>query len=211
MRRIICAILAALLLTGCACAEGTGTEAWQHEAGWINFSVAITQEGTAEVWDNAAKAFTEKQGLPIAMSGEQLKAGILQGHALENDIEDLSVDGNRMTGKKADGTELFSYEYVLVELIEEEAILDGQKVYVFKTEEAGAGKYTYLLLTEPVKAEDEEASYTTFNLVCTGQDNYRALFDTKKTGTAVAICDMIEKDTTAEGLEFAIEKLFEIR
>ena len=79
MKRIICTMLATVFMLGCAWAEGTGTEAWQHEAGWINFSVAITQEGTEEIWNAAAKSFSEKQGLPIVMSGKQLRDGILQG------------------------------------------------------------------------------------------------------------------------------------
>ena len=55
MKRIICTMLATVFMLGCAWAEGTGTEAWKHEAGWINFSVAITQEGTEEIWNAAAK------------------------------------------------------------------------------------------------------------------------------------------------------------
>ncbi len=207
MKKVLCAVMVIMLMLGCAWAEETGTEAWQHEAGWINFSVAMTQEGTEEIWDTAAKAFSEKQQLPIVMSGEQLKTGILQGHTLENDIEALNVDGNLFTGMKRDGTELFSHEYAQVETID----VQGESYFVFKTAEAGAGKYTYLLITKPVKAEDGDVSYTTFNLVCTEQDNYAVLFDSEKSGTAVAICDMIEKDTTNEGFVFAIEKMFGLR
>lgn len=207
MKRIICTMLATVFMLGCAWAEGTGTEAWQHEAGWINFSVAITQEGTEEIWNAAAKSFSEKQGLPIVMSGKQLKDGILQGHTLENDVEALQVEGNRFTGTKADGTKLFSHEYTQIETID----LQGNSYFVFKTEEAGAGKYTYLLITNPAKAEDGDVSYITFNLVCTEQDDYAALFNAEENGTAVAICDMIEKDTTNEGFVFAIEKMFGLR
>ena len=206
MKKMICAVLAMMLLAGCAYAEGTGTEAWQHEAGWINFSVAISMEGSDEVWEQAAKIFGESVGIP--MTGETLKAGVLQGHAVENDVEDLTVEGNRLTGKKADGTELFSHEYALAEVIEEEAILEGKKVYVFMTDEADAGKYTYLLLTEPLTTEGEGTSYTTFNLICTEQEDYRALFDTEKATAPVAVCDMIQKDTAPEAIAYAVQKMF---
>ncbi len=206
MKKVLCAVMAIMLMTGCAWAEGTGTEVWQHEAGWINFSVAISQEGSDEVWEQAAKIFGESVGVP--MTGEALKAGVMMGHALENDVEDLSVEGNRFTGKKADGTELFSHEYALAETIEEEAVMNGQKTYVFKTGEAEAGKYTYLLITEPVTTEGEGTSYTTFNLVCTALDEYRTLFDVKENGAPVAICSMIEKDTALEALAYAVQKMF---
>ncbi len=206
MKKIICTVLAMMMLLGCAWAEETGTEAWQHEAGWINFSVAITQEGSEEVWNEAAKIFGASVGVP--MTGEMLKAGVMVGHTLENDVEDLSIDGNRLTGKKADGTELFSHEYTLAEVIEEEAVMKGVKVYVFKTEEAGAGKYTYLLMTEPVTTNGEGVSYTTFNLICTESENYRAMFDVEATGTPVAVCDMIQQDTELEALAYAVQKMF---
>lgn len=206
MKKFICLAAAVMMLLGCAAAEEAATEIWQHEAGWINFSVAITQEGADEVWEQAAKIFGESVGIP--MTGDMLKSGVLQGHTLENDVEILGVEGNRITGKKADGTELFSHEYSLAEVMEEEGIMDGKKVYVFRTEEAGAGKYTYLLMTEPVRAENETAGYTTFNLVCTENGNYRDLFDTEKAETAVQICAMINHDAGVEGLAYAVQKMF---
>jgi len=206
MKKILCAMMAMALMIGCACAEGTGTEAWQHEAGWINFSVAISQDGADEVWEAAAKIFGDSVGVP--MTGAMLKAGVMQGHALENEVEDLTVEGNRMTGKKTDGTELFSHEYALAEVIEEEAIMDGKKLYVFKTEEADAGAYTYLLMTEPVTTQGEGVSYTTFNLIRTGDADYRAMFAVEENGAAVAVCDMIQKDTALEALAYAVQKMF---
>ena len=206
MKKILCAVIAMMMLLGCAWAESADTELWQHEAGWLNFSVAITREGSDAIWNEAARVFGESVGVP--MTGEALKAGILMGHALENDVEELSVEGNRITGRKADGTELFSHEYALVEVIEEEAVLDGEKVHVFKAAEE-AGKYTYLLMTEPVKTEGKNAEYISFNLVCTSQDDYRALFVTEEDeASPVAICAMIEQDTAMEGLAYAVEKLF---
>ncbi len=206
MKKIICMVLAMMFLAGGAWAEETGTEAWQHEAGWLSFSLALAQDGLEEVWNEAAKTFGESMNLS-GLSGEQLKMMMLQGHVLENGVEDLSVDGSRITGKKADGTELFSHEYAPVDVIEDENILNGTKVHVFMTEEAGAGAYTYLLMTEPVKTEGETAGYITFNLIFSQADNYREKLDKEK-GTGAAICALIEKDTSNEGLAYAIERLF---
>lgn len=206
MKKVLCAVLTMIMILGCACAEEAATAPWAHESGWISFSVAISQEGAEEVWDKAAEVFGASVGVP--MTGEMLKAAVLQGHVLENEVEDLRVEGNRFTGSKADGTELFSHEYSLNEVMEEADIMDGAKVYVFRTEEADAGKYTWLLMTEPVKTEGENASYVSFNLVNTNEDNYRDIFNVDETGSAVAICAMIEKDTGMEGLAYAIQKMF---
>ena len=51
--------------------------------------------------------------------------------------------------------------------------------YVFRTKEKGAKNYTYLLMMEPVKTEGKNAEYTTFNLICTGKKDYKALFNAR--------------------------------
>ena len=79
-------------------------------------------------------------------------------------------------------------------------------MHVFRTEEANAGAYAWLLLTEPMKTEGENAGYTTFNLFCTGMKDYRQLFN--QAGSVAIPCTMIEKDTGTDGLSYAIEKLF---
>lgn len=207
MKKVLCAVLMLAVLLGCACAEETATALWSHEAGWMNFTLALAQDGLDEVWEKAAAAFGASLGLE-GLGGAQLKSMMLQGHVIENSVEDLSIEGDRFTGRKSDGTELFSREYSLIETIREDGILGGEAVYVFGTEDADAGEYKYLLITEPQKAEGEDAAYTTFNLVCTKEDQYRSIFDMEKSNKAVAVCAMIEKDTSEEGLAFAIEKLF---
>ena len=203
MKRLLCIIIAALMLLGCAGAEGVSTKQWHHEAGWTAFSLAMDKE-----WEKAAKAFGERMGMKN-LEPAQLKTMMLKGYSMENGVDELSVEGNRFTGRKADGTKVFSHKYSWVETLKDKNILGGTKVHVFRTKEKKAGKYTYLLLTEPVKTEGEDAAYTTFNLICTGKKNYRDLFKKKgKTGSVVIPCAMIEKDTGMEGLAYAIEKLF---
>ena len=206
MKRLLCAMITIMMLLGCACAEEMTAEAWQHEAGWISFSLAMSQDGMEEAWDAGAKVFGESIGMPL--TGEQLKMMTLQGYQLENGVDELSVEGSRFTGRTQDGTTLFDHEYAWTETLEDKDIMGGTKVYVFRTEEAGAGEYTYLLMTEPVKTENESTGYVTFNLLYTQRNEYRQIFDLDGKGTAMIPCAMIEKDTGADGLAFAIERLY---
>ncbi len=207
MKRIICAVIAALMLMGCACADGVSTKKWQHEAGWTAFSLAMNQEGLDKEWEKAAEAFGERMGLK-GLEPAQLKTMMLKGYSMENGVDELSVEGKRFTGRAADGTEVFSHKYTWVETLKEKNIMGGTKVHVFRTKEKNAGNYQWLLLTEPVKTEGEDAAYTTFNLFCTGKKDYRQLFKKGKSGSVAIPCAMIEKDTGMEGLAYAIEKLF---
>ena len=206
MKRIISIVIALIRLLGCACAENMTAELWQHEAGWISFSVALAQDGMEDVWEESAKVFGGNLGLNL--TGSQLKMMMMQGYALENGVDDLSIEGNHFTGRTKDGAELFSHEYSWVETLEEADIMGGEKVYVFKTEEADANEYTYLLMTEPIKTESENTAYVTFNMFHTHKDAYRELFNAQKTGTAAMPCAMIEKDTGRDGLEYAIVQLY---
>ncbi len=207
MKKILCAIMMIMMLSGCAYAESVTTELWQHEAGWVSFSVALAQDGMDEAWEEGAKVFGDNLGL-AGLSGTQMKQMLMQGYAIENGVDELVVSGNNFTGKTKDGTELFSYEYAWVETLEQDSIMGGTKVYVFQTEEANAGEFTYLLMTEPLKTEGDSTSYVTFNLFHTEKKEYKDLFSAKKTGTATVPCTMIEKDTGIEGLVYVLERLY---
>ena len=206
MKKVLCTIMAIVMLLGYACAESVAAELWQHEAGWISFSVALAQDGMEDVWEESAKVFGGNLGLNL--TGLQLKTMMMQGYALENGVDDLLVEGNCFTGKTKDGAELFSHEYLWVETLEEADIMGGKKVYVFRTDEADANEYTYLLMTEPLRTERENAAYVTFNMFHTQKDAYRELFNAKKTGTAAMPSAMIEKDTGRDGLAYAIVQLY---
>ena len=206
MKKLLCAAIAAMMLLGCAYAKGVDTEMWQHEAGWISFQLALSRDELESVWEESVKVFGKKMGLK-GLTVKQMQKMLLQGYSMESGVDELNVEGNRFTGKKADGTEVFSHQYEWVETLKDKKIMGGKKVHVFRTKEKGAGKYTYLLMMEPVKTEGENADYTTFNLICTGKKDYKTLLNAKK-GSAVIPCTMIEKDTGTEGLAYAIERLF---
>ena len=207
MKKAVCvAILAVLLMISCAGAEEIGTEMWAHEAGWMSFQLALSQDSLDEVWVESAKSFGESLGvanLPV----ESMKRMLLAGFSMESGVEELYVEGNRITGRNADGTEVFSHEYAWKETIEDEKIMGGKKVHVFRTEEKGAGDYTCLLMTEPVKTEGENAGYVTFNLFCLG-DKYRERLTAGKDAAVPMPCTMVEKDTETAGLVFAVERMF---
>ena len=205
MKKVLCVLAIIALLLGCACAEEIPAEKWQHEAGWISFSLALSRDELDEAWEAGAKVFGENLGFPL--TGEQLKSMTLQGYQLENGVDELSVEGNRFTGKAQDGTILFDGDFSWAETLEDKDILGGTKVHVFRAEK-DEGEFTYLLMTEPVRTEGETAGYVTFNLFHTGRKDYREIFDIRGTGGAQIPCTMIEKDTETEGLAYAIERLY---
>ena len=207
MKKVICAIMSIMILLGYACAETVTAELWQHEAGWISFSVALAQDSMKEVWEASAKRFGANIGMDN-LTGEQLKMMSMRGYSMENGVDELKVEGNRFSGKLKDGTELFNCEYSLVEVLEEDQILGGVKVYVFKADSEDVKEYTYLLMTEPLKTEKENVSYVTFNLLHTQNSAYRALFSSNGNGSATLPCTMIERDTGTEGLTYVIERLY---
>ena len=207
MKKTLCILLVTVFLFGTACAGEMSLDMWQHEGGWMSFTLGLMQEDLAEVWDEGAKVFGESMGIP-GLTGDMLQQMMMQGYSMSSFVDEVQVEGNRITGRK-DGTELFSHEYAKAELIDDPAIMGGVRVHVFHTEEANAGEYTWLLLTEPQKVEKDGASYTTFNLVCTQKDDYHTLFDMENgQNEPVAVCALIEKDVTAEGLALAINNFF---
>ena len=203
MKKVIGILLGLVMLVSAACAEEITAALWQHDGGWMAFSLAMMREELNETWDKGAKVFGESVGF-TDLTGAQLRDMTLQGYAMTDGLDELQVEGNRFTGRTRDGEEVFSHEYAFVETIEGEGILGGAKVHVFQTKEKKAGEYTYLLLTEPIRNEGEKGSYVTFNLFHT-KGKYKNFFKGKTTPAPSA---MIEKDTTLGGLEQVIETLY---
>ena len=201
MKRLLVMGVLGVMLLECACAEGVGTELWEREGGWLAFSVALSAEGTEEAWETGAEQFGASLGIP-GMSGSQLKSLMLKGYKLEDGVDELLVEGNRFTGKTADGSEIFSHEYFWTETIEEEDVLGGTRVYLFQTEEAEAGTYACLMMTEPVSSGTDGQEYVTFNLLHSEAGNYRAALGSMLPET------LIGEDTEIEGLSSAIMRLF---
>ena len=200
MKRIICAVLAVLMLAGCAYAEETGLETWQREGGWTALAKALTGEELNEAWEHGAEVFAQSLGMP-SMTVETLQGMMLQGFNLESGIDEITVDGNRMTGCLEDGTELFSHEYSLVDTLQREDVLGGAAVYVFQAAEE-AGQYNYIALTEPETANYGGIEFMSFNMVHTAND-YMTMFS-----GALIPCTMVATDTDTEAIQAWIDRLF---
>ena len=200
MKRIICAVLAVLMLAGCAYAEETGLEMWQREGGWTTLAKALTGDGLKEAWEHGAEVFAQSLGMP-SMNVETLQGMMLQGFNLESGIDGITVDGNRVTGSLEDGTEVFSHEYSLVETLQQADVPGGAAVYVFQAAEE-AGEYNYIALTEPEEASFSGIEFMSFNMVHTATD-YMKMF-----GGALIPCTMVATDTDAEALQAWIDRLF---
>lgn len=200
MKRIICAMLAALLLVGCAYAEETGLEMWQREGGWAALAKALTREDLSEAWEQGAEVFAQSLGMP-SMNVEMLQGMMLQGMNLESGIDEIVVEGNRVTGRLEDGTEVFNHEYCPVETLQQKDVLGGAVVHVLKTEEE-AGEYTFIALTEPEEANYSGGLFLSCNMLHIA-DDYMKMF-----GGALIPCTMVAADTEAAALVAWVEKLF---
>ena len=195
-------LLVSILIAGSCLAEEYSTLApWGHEAGWTSFPLALQSDGLDAAWQKGAEVFAANMGIKKLDAGT-LKSMMLSGYHMEPQFDHLLVEGNRVTVSSADGKELFSHEYAYADTVEN--AMEDTAVYVFKTEEAGAGAYTYLCLTMPAETVRETGSYTTFSVFFTKKD-YKGLFQKDKVGLP---CLMIRADTGADGLEAAILQIF---
>ena len=208
MKKIVCLLVLFALLLGCAGAEDMTAEKWEVKAGWTSYALMLSQEGMDEVWEEGAKKFCEKFGGAAIMTGKMLREQTLAGYKVEDGVDELKIKGSRFTGKKEDGTVLFDYKYSWVETIEDKNILKGTRLHVFRTKDKGAGEYTFLLLTEPVKTKGDDASYVTFNLYNSANKKYKDMFKKSKVELSAIPCAMIRTDTSEKGLRFAVMRMF---
>lgn len=207
MKKIVCLVMLAVLLLGCAGAEEKPAKKWEIKAGWTSYALMLSQEGMDDLWEEGARKFCEKFGAAV-MTGEQFRERMLAGYWVEDGVDGLKIKGSRFTGKKQDGTVLFDYDYAWLETIEEKAVLNGTRVHVFRTKAEGAGEYRYLMLTEPVKTKGDGAAYVTFNLYNSANKKYRDVFKKSMVGLSTIPCAMIRSDTGMKDLEYAVRRMF---
>ena len=77
-------------------------------------------------------------------------------------------------------------------------------MFMFRTDDADAGKYTYLCLTQPAVASDEGGVIDNFNLRYAEAD-YEALFAEDYAGPT---CVLVSGDTTIENMEYTIRLIY---
>jgi hypothetical protein len=204
MKRILSLTLTLMLLISglcCAMAESVTLDAWQNETGWTSFAVLAQDEALADAWDAGAKVFGPALGMED-MTGETLRAMNAQVCGMEDGIVSLTVDGSIITTVDAEGGTVFAHEYAYVDTVEN--AIEGAPMFVFRTDDADAGKYTYLCLTQPAVASDEGGVIDNFNLRY-AEDDYEALFAEDYAGPT---CVMVSGDTTIENMEYTIRLIY---
>ena len=136
------------------------------------------------------------------MTGEALRAMNAQVCGMEDSIVSLTVDGNTVTAVDANGDAVFTHEYAYADTVEN--AIEGAPMFVFRTDDADAGKYTYLCLTQPAVASDEGSVIDNFNLRYAEAD-YEALFAEDYAGPT---CVLVSGDTTIENMEYTIRLIY---
>ena len=202
MKRILAlgmALLLVLAMIVCAVAE-TAVQAvtpadWANESGWVSFAVLAQDEALADAWETGAKVFGPMLGME-GLDGPALKALNAQMCGMEDGIVSLAFSEESISAMDANG------EVALVDTLEN--AIEGAPLYVFRTEDNDAGKYTYLCLTLPAKASDEGGVITNFNLRY-AEDDYKALAAENYAGVT---CVLVSGETTVEDMEYTIRLIY---
>ncbi len=208
MKRILTlgmALLLVLAMIACASAE-TAVQAvtlanWTNESGWVSFAVMAQDEALMDAWEAGAKAFGPVLGMED-LDGPTLRALNAGMCGLEDRIVSLAFSEKLISALDANGGAVFSHQYTLIDTMEN--AVEGAPLYVFKTEDSNAGKYTYLCLTLPTKASDEGGVITNFNLRYT-EDDYKSLAAEDYSGVT---CVLVSGETTIEDMEYTIRLIY---
>lgn len=174
---------------------------WANNSGWMSFAELAQDDALTEAWEAGAKVFGPMLGIED-LDGPTLRALNAQMCGMEDGIVSLAFSEDSISAMNANGGVVFSYQYALVDTLEN--AIEGEPLYVFKTEDNAAGKYTYLCLTLPAKASDEGGIITNFNLRY-AEDNYKMLAIEDYAGVT---CVMVSGETTVEDMEYTIRLIY---
>ena len=188
-------------LDGTQLASGESLKAWNTNAGWTAFYTFTRNENLNEAWDAAAKAFGPSIGME-QLDAEGLKAMNIQVCGLEDDIAHFEFTDTTITATDSTGKTVFAHPYTYIETIDN--AIEGDPVFVYKTDDSTAGKYTYLCITLPAIESDEGGVMRYFRLRYTA-DNYRDLFAENYAGVTGIIADGA---TSEEDLDYTIRLLY---
>ena len=188
-------------LDGTKLTNGESLKAWNTNAGWTAFYTFTRNENLNEAWEAAAKAFGPSIGME-QLDAEGLKAMNVQICGLEDDIAHFEFTDTTITATDSTGKTVFSHPYTYLETIDN--AMEGDPVYVYKTDDSDAGKYTYLCLTLPAVESDEGGVMRYFRLRYSA-DNYRDLFAENFDGVTGIIADGA---TSEKDLDYTIRLLY---
>lgn len=182
-------------------AKGESLVDWAAEEGWTAFYTFTRDEKLNEAWDAAAEAFGPTIGMDD-LDGDGLKALNVQICGLEDDIVRLEFAEDKISAMDSTGNTVFSHKYSYITTIDN-AIEEGT-VYVYKTDDSDADKYTCLCLTLPTVESDEGGIMTYFRLRYAAE-NYEDLFSEDYNGVTGV---MVDASTSEEDLDYTIRLLY---
>ena len=136
--------------------NGTYTELFttlckpEYDSVWLEKCVAVVGEENAEMVAEVLKfACTATIYGPDAVEAYTADPDSARFDCyFQGGVSTFVFEGNKLTGLDADGNEVFSHEYTYVE-----EIPDVIACHVYKTEDADAGEFTYLCLSDDSPAE----------------------------------------------------------
>ena len=121
-----------------------------YEAGFETFLNYMDDEELDSAWERAAAAMSTSTGTDYtADSLKQMWTALCATTTAGQDtpIANMVVDGQTVTFTDASGDEIASYNYVWADTVEQG--LEGAETFVFKTDDADAGVFTYLAMMAP--------------------------------------------------------------
>lgn len=182
-------------------AKGESLADWEAEEGWTAFYTFTRDEKLNDAWDAAAEAFGPAIGMDD-LDGDGLKALNVQICGLEDDIVRFEFAGDEITAMDSTGKTVFSHKYNYITTIGN--AIEGAAVYVYKTDDSDADKYTCLCLTLPDVESDEGGIMTYFRLRYAAE-NYEDLFSEDYDGVTGV---MVDASTPEEDLDYTIRLLY---
>lgn len=182
-------------------AKGETLVDWETEEGWTAFYTFTRDEKLNDAWDAAAEAFGPAIGMDD-LDGEGLKALNVQICGMEDDIVRLEFAEDNITAIDSTGEMVFSHKYNYTGTIDN--AIEGAAVYVYRTDDSDADKYTYLCLTLPAVESDEGGIMTYFRFRYAAE-SYENLFSEDYNGITGV---MVDAATPEEDLDYTIRLLY---
>lgn len=182
-------------------AAGETLADWENDAGWTAFYTFTREPALDDAYEAAAAAFGPAIGLDD-LDGAGLKALQVQAAGFTDDIASFLFADDTMTALDSGGNTVFAHPYSYVETIAD--AIEGENAYIYKTEAADAGDFTYLCLTLPSVATEEGGVIRSFN-IRHAADGYAALATDAYEGSAGVV---IDADAPLEDVDYTIRVVY---
>lgn len=121
----------------------------EWEGTWLSFTAYCNDEKMADVWEKIADSFD--------LNEEQLKETFDSLCFITDDVVKFEIKNGVITAYDTEDKEVFSDVYDLIGVFDsdsKETVIDGEKSYLFKTEDENAGNFKYLCMMPICSLED---------------------------------------------------------